>query len=74
MNLKDDFKIYWNNHPIAKLIPGKDYLNPNIELIVDDILEQNQKKIKLIFIEKWIKNKIDNVLKSLYDLKNIKDK
>ena len=44
IRLNDDFKIYWNNFSIGKLTSGKDYLNPNFELIVDDILEQNQKK------------------------------
>ncbi len=73
IELKDDFKIYWNNSPIAKLLSGKDYLNPNFELIVDDILEQNQKQKLIIFISKWIKDKIDTVLQSLVDLKNLKD-
>ena len=27
IELKDDFKIYWDNFPIGRLIPGKDYLN-----------------------------------------------
>ena len=58
---------------IAKLRPGKDYLIPNFELVVDDILEQNQKQRLINFIGKWIKNKIDNVLNSLISLKNIKD-
>ena len=31
---------------IGKLIPGKDYLSPNIELLVDDMLEQNQKRLE----------------------------
>ena len=73
IDLKDDFKIYWNKFPIAKLTPGKDYLNPNILLIVDDILENNDKKKLSEFIEKWIKEKINFVLKSLIDLKNLKD-
>jgi len=74
VELKNDSKIYWSNATIGKLIPGKDYLSPNIELLVDDMLEQNQ-KIKLItFLEKWLKNKISTVLKSLYDLKDLKDK
>ena len=30
IELKDDFKIYWKIFPIAKLIPGKDYLKPEI--------------------------------------------
>ena len=73
IELKDDFKIYWNNSPIAKLMTGKDYLNPNFELIVDDILEQNQKHKLIVFIDKWIKEKINTVLQSLVDLKNLKD-
>tara|TARA_Y100001970_G_scaffold207845_1_gene253273 strand:- start:981 stop:3461 length:2481 start_codon:yes stop_codon:yes gene_type:complete len=74
IELHDDFKIYWNNSPIAKLISGKDYLNPNIELIVDEILEQNLKKKLNLFLEKWIKTKISTILKSLIDLKNLEDR
>ena len=40
INLENDFKIYWNKFPISKLTPGRDYLNPNFELIIDDILEK----------------------------------
>ena len=74
VDLKNDFKIYWNKSPICKLIPGKNYLNPNIELIIDDILEQDQKQKLSSFLEKWLNNKINIILKSLIDLKNIKDK
>ena len=74
IELHDDFKIYWNKFPIAKLISGKDYLHPNFELIVDDILEQNHKQKLIIYIEKWVKNKINTVLKSLIDLKDLKEK
>ena len=44
IELNNDFKIYWNNFPIAKLSTGHDYLNPNFELIVDDIIEPIQKQ------------------------------
>ena len=74
IELKDDFKIYWSNSAIGRLSSGKDYLNPNLELIVDDILEQNQKQKLLDFMNKWLKNKINTVLKSLVDLKNINEK
>ena len=74
IELKNDFKIYWNNFAIARLTPGKDYLSPNLDLIVDDILEQDQRQRLNLFIKKWIKNKIDTVLQSLVDLKNLKDK
>ncbi len=74
VQLNNDFKIYWNNFAIARLTPGNDYLNPSFELIVDDILEVNQKQRLVSFIKKWLKNKIDTVLQSLIDLKNLKDK
>jgi ATP-dependent RNA helicase SUPV3L1/SUV3 len=73
IEIKDDFKIHWRNFPIAKLEPGKDYLNPELYLIVDDILENNEKQKLLDYIEKWIKEKINIVLKSLIDLKNLKE-
>ena len=74
IELKEDFKLYWNNSSIGKLSVGRDYLNPNFELIVDDILEQSQKKKLAIFIEKWLKNKIETILESLVSLKNLKEK
>ncbi len=74
IELNNDFKIYWNNFSIAKLTSGNDYLNPNFELIVDDIIQQDQRLKLSLFIKKWIKNKINTVLRSLIDLKNLKDK
>ena len=74
VELQNDSKIYWNKAIIGRLTPGKDYLNPNFELIVDDILEQNQKIRLTKFLEKWLKNKIETTLKSLIDLKDLKEK
>ena len=74
IELKDDFKIYWNNFPIAKLNVGNDYLNPNIDLIIDDIITQNHKQKLNEFINKWVQSKINSILKSLIDLKNLKEK
>jgi len=73
IEIKGDFKIYWKNFPIAKLVPGKEYLKPDIFLIVDDILENDDKQKLSEFIEKWIKEKINLILKSLIDLKNLKE-
>ena len=73
LEIKDDFKIYWNEFPVAKLLAGKDYLNPDLFLIVDDMLENNHKQKLSEFIDRWIKEKINLVLKSLIDLKNLKD-
>ncbi|MBL6799118.1 MAG: helicase [Candidatus Pelagibacter bacterium] len=73
IEIKDDFKIYWKDFPIAKLTTGKDYLNPDLLLIVDDILENNDKQKLSDFLEKWIKEKINYILKSLIDLRNLKE-
>ena len=74
IELNEDFKIYWNNFPIAKLSMGNDYLNPNFELIVDDMIEINEKQKLSDYINKWIQNRINTLLKSLIDLKNVKEK
>ena len=39
VDLRKDFKIYWNNYSIAKLQKGKDYLSPEIDLIIDDMID-----------------------------------
>ena len=49
-------------------------MNPEVFLIVDDILENNDKQKLSEFLEKWIKEKINLVLKSLIDLRNLKEK
>ena len=74
IELNNDFKIYWNDYPIAKLSTGHDYLNPSFELIIDDIIEPIQKQRLSEYVSKWIQDKINIVLKSLVDLKNLKDK
>jgi len=73
IDLKDDFKIYWKEFPIAKLLPGKDYLKPEIILIVDEMIETPDKKKLHDFLGDWLKNKINFTLKSLIDLKNSKN-
>ncbi len=69
IEIKDDFKIYWGKFPIAKLLPGVDYLNPGIDLIIDEMVETSDQKKLIDFLEKWILDKINNELKSLMDLK-----
>ena len=71
IELKDDFKVYWKNSPIAKLSPGKDYLRPEINLIIDDMIDGNDKLNFSKFLQNWINEKINTELKSLTDLKNI---
>ena len=74
IELKDDFKIYWRNDPIAKLIPGSDYLNPKIDLIIDEMIENNERNNLNDYLNQWIIKKIETELNSLIELKNIKEK
>jgi len=71
IELKEDFKIYWKIFPIAKLSPGKDYLKPEINLIIDDMIENVHRLEFIKFIQNWLNQKINTDLKSLTDLKNI---
>ena len=73
IEIKDDFKIYWKENPIAKLAPGKDYLKPNFYLMIDEMIEENDQSKLNNYLEKWICNKINITLKNLVDLKNIKN-
>ncbi len=73
IELKDDYKIYWKNYPIAKLISGLDYLNPQINLIIDDMIEKEEKLKLQVYLQTLISKKIETELKSLLNLKNIKD-
>ncbi len=71
IELKEDRKIYWNNFPIAMLSKGADYLSPELNLIVDDIVE-NEEKFKLhSYLKKWLDTKITDGLDSLFKLKSI---
>ena len=73
IELKDDFKIYWGKFPIAQLLPGKDYLDPELSLIIDDIVEIDEQKKLLKHLEKWLKEKIKFTLKSLVELRSLKE-
>ena len=73
LEIKDDFKIYWGKFSIAKLLPGKDYLDPELALIIDDTIEVGEKKKLSDYLKKWLSEKIRFVLKSLIDLKDLKE-
>tara|TARA_Y100001970_G_scaffold211901_1_gene258687 strand:+ start:1130 stop:3607 length:2478 start_codon:yes stop_codon:yes gene_type:complete len=71
IELKEDFKIYWGKFPIAKLSAGKNYLAPEINLIIDDMIEGYEKNKISQYILSWINKKIQEDLESLINLKNI---
>ena len=72
VELKDDFKIYWERYPIANLSPGKDYLNPELSLVIDEMVESSDQLQLSNYLMNWLNNKIKDDLKSLIDLKQIK--
>tara|TARA_B100000575_G_scaffold285216_1_gene280227 strand:- start:278 stop:2743 length:2466 start_codon:yes stop_codon:yes gene_type:complete len=66
--INNQSKIIWKNHPIARLKKGNDYLNPEIDLIADDSLNEDS-KVKLIkFLNKWLVSYINEVLGDLIKL------
>ena len=71
--LDKNFNIIWNKNPIAKIVPGKDYLSPDINLIIDDMIEFSDQKVLIEFLSEWLSNKISDDLESLFKLKNIKN-
>ena len=73
IRLENDFKIYWEKYPVAKLAPGKDYLKPEISLIIDDMIESSDKQKLKNHLDHWMSNKINIDLKDLC-LKNSEQK
>ena len=71
IELKDDLKIYWNNFEIAFLIRGSDYLRPELDIVVDDVIETPERNKLRNFLKKWLFEKIEFELESLINLKNI---
>ena len=71
LELLEDFKIYWEKNPIARIKPGKDYLNPEIDLIIDDMVDFSDQKKLFVYLNKWLTTKIINDLDSLFKLKSI---
>ena len=68
IKLHDDHKIYWMENPIAYISKGKDYLNPNLEIVVDEAIDlESKKKLKLN-----LENKLYSLISSeLSDLVNL---
>jgi ATP-dependent RNA helicase SUPV3L1/SUV3 len=65
-------KIIWKNNPIGKIKKGDNYLNPVIEVIADDALQENNRSNLEIFLDNWLSSHIDEVLKDLIGLTKLK--
>ena len=71
---EDDQKIYWMDNPIAYITPGKNYLNPKLELIVDEAIDLESKEKLKENLEKKLKKLVTNELSDLVNLSEVKFK
>ncbi len=72
ISLENNGKIYWNKNPIAKIKKGSDYLNPEIEIICDEILPKKAKEDLESYLKKWLSAHISNELGDLLNLTKVK--
>ena len=68
IELNSESKITWKKNPIARLKKGNDYLNPDIDIIADDSLNEESKTKLISFLNKWLSNHINEVLGDLIKL------
>ena len=68
IKINSESKILWKSNPIAKLKKGKNYLNPNFEIIADDSLNDDSKLKLTLFLKKWLSDYINDVLGDLIKL------
>ena len=66
--VEDDNKIYWMKSPIAYLSKGKDYLNPQLELLVDEAIDDDSKTKLKINLENKLLKFISSELSDLVNL------
>jgi len=74
LKLEEDHKIYWMDSPIAFILKGKDYLNPKLELIVDEAIDLESKEKLKINLEKKVNSLISSELSDLVNLSKSKFK
>ena len=65
-------QIIWQKNLIAKIKKGEDYLSPEIELVADEALPLDTKKELEQFIKGWLSSHINDVLKDLINLTEVK--
>ncbi len=72
IEINADYKIYWMDSPIAYIVPGKDYLNPKIELLVDEGIDLESKEKLKTHLEKKLNELISSELSDLVHLSKSK--
>ena len=68
IEIDNECKIIWKKNPIARLKKGNDYLNPEIDIIADDSLNEDSKYKLVQYLGKWLTNHINEVLGDLIKL------
>ena len=68
LRLDEDHKIYWMDYPIAQITPGTNYLNPKLDLIVDEAIDLESKEKLRANLEFKLNNLIKNELSDLVNL------
>jgi len=68
IEINNENKITWKKNPIARLKKGNDYLNPDIDIIADDSLNEESKSKLDNFLNVWLSNHIKEVLGDLIKL------
>ncbi len=66
--LDDKCKIIWKNNEIARLKKGNNYLNPEVEILADDALNDHSKLKLEIFLKSWVDIHIKEILGDLLNL------
>ena len=74
LKLEDDHKLYWMDSPVAYISKGKDYLNPKLELLVDEALDEETKGKLKLNLEKKLFDFITSELSDLVSLSKLKFK
>ena len=72
LRFDENHKIYWQDNPIAYLQKGKDYLNPKIELLVDEAMDEESKQRLKLDLEKKLYKLIDDELSDIAKLTKTK--
>ena len=68
IKLDEKCKIVWKDHVIARLKKGNNYLNPEIEVLADDALDDLFKSKLEVFLKNWTDNHIKETLGDLLNL------
>ena len=68
ISLNEKCKIIWRNNVIARLKKGNNYLNPEIEILADDALDDLSKSKLEFFLKNWVDNHIKEILEDLLNL------